>query len=193
MTESKPVNVAMLTPEELEKIVTEAAIKGAAIVADNMARDQEEKTKRQRRRRLHNTRLLLKNYQMMKENCEEAVYRRTMAQKTNYELIESLMSGRDDSDEMVIASIRESAERTAVILTHIDKMIAIFRDYCSKSGDRERRQYRVIRGSYLQKTRKTIAELADEFDVTERTIQKDREIGEERLSVLFFGIDGLRF
>ena len=180
-----------LTREELEALATEAALKGAAMVMDSMAKTQEEKLLKMRKRRLHNTRLLLRNYVMMKENCEEAVYRRTAA-KSDFDFFQELMSDRDRSDEMIIASIRESSERTALILSHIDKMIAVYKDYCSRSGDRERRQYRVMKSVYLLKSKKTVRELAEEFSVTDRTIQKDREIAEERLSVLFFGIDGLR-
>lgn len=181
-----------LTREELEALATEAALKGAAMVMDSMAKTQEEKLLKMRKRRLHNTRLLLRNYVMMKENCEEAVYRRTAA-KSDFDFFQELMSDRDKSDEMIIASIRESSERTALILSHIDKMIAVYKDYCSRSGDRERRQYKVMKSVYLLKSKKTVRELAEEYSVTDRTIQKDREIAEERLSVLFFGIDGLRF
>lgn len=180
-----------LTREELENLATEAALKGAAMVMDSMAKAQEEKLLKMRKRRLHNTRLLLRNYVMMKENCEEAVYRRTAA-KSDFDFFQELMSDRDRSDEMIIASIRESSERTALILCHIDKMIAVYKDYCSRSGDRERRQYKVMKSIYMLKSKKTVRELAEEYGVTDRTIQKDREIAEERLSVLFFGIDGLR-
>ena len=180
-----------LTREELEALATEAALKGAAMVMDSMAKTQEEKLLKMRKRRLHNTRLLLRNYVMMKENCEEAVYRRTAA-KSDFDFFQELMSDRDRSDEMIIASIRESSERTALILSHIDKMIAVYKDYCSRSGDRERRQYKVMKSIYMLKSKKTVRELAEEYSVTDRTIQKDREIAEERLSVLFFGIDGLR-
>ena len=181
-----------LTMEELEALAVESALKGAAMVMDSMAKTQEEKLIKMRKRRLHNTRLLLRNYVMMKENCEEAVYRRTAA-KSDFDFFQELMSDRDRSDEMIIASIRESSERTALILSHIDKMIAVYKDYCSRSGDRERRQYKVMKSIYMLKSKKTVKELAEEYSVTDRTIQKDREIAEERLSVLFFGIDGLRF
>ena len=62
-----------------------------------------------------------------------------------------------------------------------------------RSSERERRQYKVMKSIYMLKSKKTVRELAEEYSVTDRTIQKDREIAEERLSVLFFGIDGLRF
>ena len=190
MTEQKVL--VTMTREELENLATEAAFKGAAMMADSMAKAQDDKARSMRKRRLHNTRLLLRNYVVMKENCEEAVYRRTAA-KSDFDFFQELMSDRDKSDDMIIASIRESSERTALILSHIDKMIAVYKDYCSRCGERERRQYRVMKSSYLLKSKKTVRELAEEFGVTDRTIQKDREIAEERLSVLFFGIDGLRF
>ena len=45
-----------LTREELEALATEAALKGAAMVMDSIAKTQEEKLLKMRKRRLHNTR-----------------------------------------------------------------------------------------------------------------------------------------
>ena len=98
-----------LTREELEALATEAALKGAAMVMDSIAKTQEEKLLKMRKRRLHNTRLLLRNYVMMKENCEEAVYRRTAA-KSDFDFFQELMSDRIHPTEKGYAIWREAIE-----------------------------------------------------------------------------------
>ena len=187
-----PVSVVMLSKDELEDIIGRAALSAAAVAYDRAMQAGEEKAKALRKRKLHNTKLLLRNYTMFRENVEESVYRRLQERRTDFEEIEALMSQRDN-DEMIIASIRDSAERTALILSHVDRMLEVYKGFCQKQGEREKRQFKVLRCTYLLKSKKRPKELAEEFEVTERTIFKDLEIAEERLSVLFFGIDGLHF
>lgn len=191
----KDVETVAIDKAELERIIqsalVSAAIEGAAIAMAKMEKRSAEERATARKRILHNTRLLLKNYLSMKENCLEAVYQKAMARQTDQEYFDLLMRGKDDQEDLVIASIKESAERTAVILAHIDKMLEIYKGICKRGGTHEKRRYEVLRHSYLLKKQSTVSELAMKFDVSDRTIQKDKEIAEERLSVLLFGFEGL--
>lgn len=98
-----------------------------------------------------------------------------------------------DDDSVIVESIKRSAERTEIMLSHIDKMLEVFRIYCSKYGEKERREYKVIKALYISKQRQTIKELAKEFEVSEVTIYADLKSAKEKLSALFFGINGLKF
>lgn len=81
-----------------------------------------------------------------------------------------------------------------MILDHVDTMLGVYKKQCENSVDpEESRRYRVIEGMYLTEKPKTVAELAEEEHVTERTIFRDRDIAYKRLAILFFGIDGVRF
>lgn len=195
-TEGKSVSIIM-GANELEELIrtslVSAAMEGAALAMARLEEKTLEEKAIARKRKLHNTRLLLRNYQVMKENCTESVYSKAMARNTDMEYFDQLMRGKEDREDLIIASIKESAERTAVILAHVDKMLAVFKGYCTRSGSMETRRYEVLKRTYLLKTKKKAKDLALDFDVTERTIFKDLEIAEERLSVLFFGVDGLKF
>lgn len=179
-----------LSMDELEQIIKDAAYAGAMLAAENVKKDFRAEDKRRDDRRLHNTRLLLKNYRSLKENCKKSVY-----YKEEYaaEALDDIMRmDGDEKDKVIVESIKRSAEKTSIIIMHIDKMLDVFRIYCGKCSDRERRQYKVIKALYIAKQKKSVAALAKEFNVSKVTIYDDIKIAERHLSVLFFGINGLK-
>ena len=48
-------------------------------------------------------------------------------------------------DKVIVESIRTSAKRTALMVQHIDKMLDVYRIYCSKISDRDKRRYKIIK------------------------------------------------
>lgn len=182
----------VMKKEELEELVHKAAMSGARVAADAMVLSQRRSEKERVDRRLHNTRLLLRNYRMLKESCSKAVYQKEHSEKTTEEVIEELMSMKG-SDGVIVNSIKESAERTGIIISHIDRMLDVYRICCGKYGEKEKRQYKVIKSMYITKEKLSAAELAKKFNVSKVTIYDDIKMAEERLSALFFGINGLHF
>lgn len=74
------------------------------------------------------------------------------------------------------------------------KKTLIDRDiYCSKLSEKDKRRYKIIKALYISKTPMTIAEISKKFSVSKVTVYEDIKIAKERLSSLFFGIDGLKF
>ena len=186
------VEFVALTKEEVEEMIAKAALAGASVAVETLEKAHQKEQKEMKDRRLHNTRLLLRNYRMLKESCSKAVYQKEHSEKTTEEVIEELMSMKA-SDGVIVNSIKESAERTGIIISHVDRMFAVYRMYCGKYGEKERRQYKVIKFMYITKERLSVAELAKKFNVSKVTIYDDIKIAEEQLSALFFGINGLRF
>ena len=186
------VEFVALTKEEVEEMIAKAALAGASVAAETLEKAHQKEQKEMKDRRLHNTRLLLRNYRMLKESCSKAVYQKEHSEKTTEEVIEELMSMKA-SDGVIVNSIKESAERTGIIISHVDRMFDVYRMYCGKYGEKARRQYKVIKFMYITKERLSVAELAKKFNVSKVTIYDDIKIAEEQLSALFFGINGLRF
>ena len=186
------VEFVALTKEEIEELLAKAALTGATVAADAIEKAHRKEQKSEKDRRLHNTRLLLKNYRMLKESCSKSVYEKEHAKETTAEIMEYIMSTKA-SDGVIVNSIKASAERTSIIISHVDRMLDVYRIYCSKYGEKEKRQYKVIKAMYITKEHITVSELADRYHVSKVTIYDDLKIAEERLSALFFGIYGLRF
>lgn len=181
----------VLSTEEIEEMINKAAQAGASVAADTMQMGFQKEKKEQKDRRLHNTKLLLKNYRMLKENCSKAIYEKENTKESTNDIIQGIMSMK--GDKAIVDSIKSSAQRTSVIISHIDKMLDIYRIYCSKYTEKEKRQYKVIKMLYISKNKATVEELAEKFGVSKVTIYDDIKISTERISALFFGINGLRF
>lgn len=179
-----------ISEADLENMISEAALKAATIACENMERRNAEGLKKEKDRRIHNTELLLKQYRTLKMGCKNAVFMKNEKVKVD-DVLEEIMSA--DSDSVIVESIKRSAERTEIMLSHIDKMLEVFRVYCSKCGEKERREYKVVKALYITKQKKNIKALAEEFKVSEVTVYGDLKSAKEKLSVLFFGINGLRF
>lgn len=183
------VQFIALTKEEIESMVQQAALAGAKVASDTMMVAQRKNEKERIDRRLHNTELLLRNYRTLKASCENAVYESKDGEVS--EMLEDIMTMK--SDKVIVESIRTSAKRTALMVQHIDKMLDVYRIYCSKISDRDKRRYKIIKALYISKTPMKIDEISKKYSVSKVTVYEDIKIAKERLSSLFFGIDGLKF
>lgn len=186
------IEFVALTKEEIETMIAQAALAGASTAVESLERSHRKEEKDKKDRRLHNTKLLLRNYKMLKEGCEKAVYSKEHSEEKTADVIHDLMNMKG-SDGVIVNSIKESAERTGIIISHIDKMLDVYRIYCGKCGEKEKRQYKIIRSMFFSKERTTPADLAKKFNVSKVTIYDDLKAAEEKLSALFFGINGLHF
>lgn len=141
-------------------------------------------------RRLRNTKLLLRNYRMFKEHCDNAVYEVEQLDESVYDILDTL-TGSDST--LFVESIKQSVARTVTIVKHIDVMLQLYETYCYRIGSPEEdRRYRVIKALYIDENPPEIDELAEQENIAKRTIYKDIDSACERLSALIFGIDGIK-
>lgn len=193
-------SVASRIMEQAIQQGVEAGVKAGAEYIE----DQRRQAKKDRYdRRLHNTRLLLKNYRRFRAHVNEGVSsgensagRKKASSKRP---VESAISILDDLDEfsyhdgLYIESIKRSQERTAIILRHIDKMMEYYRIDCDQNGTEEAtRRYKVVMASYIDEPKLSPQEIAETFGIERRTIYRDINIAMKQLTALIFGIDGLR-
>ena len=182
----------VMSKKDVEEMIQQAAVAGAQVASDTMLVAQRRAEKERIDRRLHNTELLLRNYRTLKASCENAVYEsRDSKREEVTEILEGMMEMKDD--KVIVESIKASAKRTALMVQHIDKMLDVYRIYCGKLSEKDKRRYKVIKLLYISKQSMNITEISKKFSVSKVTIYEDLKIAKERLSSLFFGIDGLRF
>lgn len=184
--------LVVLTHEQLKNIYEKAA----AIGADEALKTFEQKRKRENagraNRRLRNTKLLLRNYHMLKEHAENSVFGRTQMEESALDILESMMSMYDN--EVIIDSIKRSATRTAVIVSHIETMFGLYAAYCDKAVNRgiEMRRYEVLWDLYMAEDALSVKEVAKKQHVSMDTVYTDRKMAIEKLTALIFGVDGLK-
>ena len=80
---------------------------------------RQEKQER-KKKALHNTKLLLKNYNKINSSIEEAI---SEANQLELDIIDC-----DDNEKVYINSIRKSKMRSLIVITHIDKALSLTKE-----------------------------------------------------------------
>lgn len=171
----------------IDKIIQIGVQAGVREALDRINKEKEEKRKSRFDRRLRNTDLLLKNYNKFVAHCNTALYTSKQLKQAN--AIDILDEVEDDEDEVYVRSIMRTRERTYLIVNHIKRILGYYK-YITKSEPEKERKYRVIVGLYIDK--KTYNQMAEELYCSTKTIERDRKEAIEELSVLIFGVDGLK-
>lgn len=184
--------LVVLTHEQLREFYENAAAIGAKAALKIFEQERKKEKGKRANRRLRNTKLLLRNYHMLKEHSENSVFGRTQMEESALDILESMMSIYDN--EVIIESIKRSATRTAVIVSHIETMFGLYETYCDKAPNRdvEMRRYEVVWDMYMAEQTLSAKEIAKKQNISSRNVYEDIRIATERLSALIFGVDGLK-
>lgn len=182
-----------MNSEEMIFIASIAAQIGANIAMETTKKEKEKELQSRHDRRLRNTKLLLKNYRMLKEHIENSVFDLS-PEETSENAIDILdMMWEKSNHDLQIKSIKRSVSRTAIIIKHIDTMLKIYEAYCAVSPYYEdKRRFKIIYMRYFDIEPMSIEDIADEECLAVRTVYKDINAATEKLSALIFGIDGIK-
>lgn len=189
--EQEQEKIVCLSTIELREIYEKAAAIGAMEALKTFERERKKEYSHRANKRLRNTKLLLRNYHMLKEHAENSVFGRTQMQESALDILESMMSIYND--EVIIQSIKNSATRTAIIVSHIETMFGLYYSYCNRSTNREidLRRYNVVWDMYMAENTLSAKEIAEKQNISKDSVYSDLRIGIERLTALIFGVDGL--
>lgn len=173
--------------KEVAKIAGES---GAKLALETLEKEKRKMVRERRDRRLRNTKLLLKNYRMLKAHCENAVFE--ASQLDSSVNILDLMESVFDGEDLYVESVKRSAERTYLIINHIDEMLRLYEIYCFTSDKPEdQRRYNTLYAMYIGEEVATAQDIATKENIDIRTVYKDIDGATEKLTALIFGIDGL--
>lgn len=165
----------------IQEIATAAAIEALKL-------QKKEEYERIKKNRFQNTERLLKNYLSLIEHFEMSQDKASEEELDAYNL--------EENEDIIIRSIRRSRIRTLVMVLHIEACLGRLRSKMAEKGQIEK--YVVIEKFYLDPVkillplteRKQI--IAEEINCGETSVWKWRNEMISELSVLLFGVDGLR-
>ena len=183
---------ACISSRVMEQAIQRGIDAGVKAAMEHIRTEREKERKSRQDRRLHNTRLLLKNYRLLKEHTKGAIFRANQARERSVDILDGLNDYEMD-DGLYIESIKKSQQRTLIILAHIDQMLELYKAYCYNSGNPENiRRYGVVMATYIDEPKKSALEIAGTFGIEKRTVYKDIKAAANPLTALLFGIDSLR-
>lgn len=171
-----------LTKEQLE-IVTQTA---TAAIAEYMDKKEQQRRKQERDRRLRNTKLLLRHYRDFVAHADEL--QRPLDAVEELEALNELYA-----EEYAVQAIRKSKQRTAAMVRFVQGMMSVYCERCERSPQPEdMRRYKVVEALYVAEEIVTVEKLAERYGIDISTVYKDVNAACKVLSVLMFGVDGIR-
>lgn len=167
----------------IQEIATAAAIEALKL-------QKKEEYERIRKNRFQNTERLLKNYLSLIEHFELS------QDKASEEDLEAFNFEDMDTDDIIIRSIRRSRMRTLVMVLHIEACLGRLRTKMVDKGQLEK--YVVLEKMYMDPVKNLLSlterkmVIAEEIHCGETSVWKWRNEMISELSILLFGVDGLR-
>lgn len=188
--------VAIIGARIMDIAIEKGVAAGVKAAADRMEEERRKARKGRYDRRLHNTRLLFKNYRALKHHAIGAVHTGAQANEKIEENAVDILEELDDErvdDRLYIESIKRSQQRTRIIIAHIDEMLRYWLIDCEQSGREEAlRRYRIVYDTFIGDDQIAAEALAQREHIEKRTVYKDIKAAMRPLSALIFGIDGIK-
>lgn len=123
-------------------------------------------------------------------HAENAVYEADQLDESVYDILDLM---ERNTSNLFVDSIKNSVARTVTLVKHIDVMLGLYRVYCEQSGNPEdSRRWRALKAKYIDGCEKSNLDIAEQENVSGRTIDRDIAAAQEGIAALFFGIDGVR-
>lgn len=130
--------------------------------------------------RLRNTKLLLKNYQLLVNHCNGIV-----------EDLQDYENVIFDPEDLNLQTLMKYKARTKKMLDYFDSIWKSYHLFCKQKGGNIYRRYTVINKLYILENETKIVDLAVYYGIDESTVRRDEKKATQELSIFLFGIDSL--
>jgi hypothetical protein len=170
-----------LNEEQLE-IISKAA---ALAVYELLEREKQKQKKDKQDHRLHNIKLLLRNYRSLVLHCEEWEEELMAIDRTSIQDLDISTISIE-----AIESIKKSKEKSLAMVMFIRGKIQAYKRSCT---DEEMRYFRVLEKKYLTPLKHNIRQIAESENIDKTTVYRYLERATADLPVVFFGIDAISF
>lgn len=167
---------------------------GAAAAVKAVERERRKFKSSQQDKRLHNTKLLLRNYRTLNEHYLNAVFTVQAAEEADEDFSEIMqsMSNTISDEALYVESIKQSCIRTRVIMAHVNKMLEIYKVMCERSKrPDDARHWRVLEALYIGERSTSAGNIAKAENIDKRTVYKDIDVCVADLTALLFGVGGI--
>jgi len=167
----------------IQEIATAAAVEALKI-------QKNEEREKARKNRFRNTELLLKNYLSLIKHFELA------QDKASEEDLETYNFEEADLEDITVQAIRRGRIRTLIMVTQVEVSLVALRKRMIDKGQPEK--YAVVEKLYLDPVKSLLPWkernrlVAEELHCGETSVWKWKNDMIEELSIIIFGIDGLR-
>ncbi len=133
----------------------------------------------QKRKALHNTKLLLRNYRKIQASIEEAI--------SDAKQLENEYVVLDASDELYIESIRRSKIKSLIVIAHIDKALVLVQEECKRKNVPEK--YDIFVSCVMEGM--IYEDAAEQYNTSKQSICRWVTDVTRSISIHLFGVEGV--
>lgn len=144
-------------------------------------RQKKKERKEKRDWQLHNTKLLLQNYRMLKAHCKDIPL----------ELTELENNTVFDIEDLTLVTLMEHKAKSYKLLQYFDATLQAYNNLCYASEEADKRRYRAIHYMYLSEKIQSKPTVAKALHVDRKTIERDVQKATNDLSIMLFGVDAV--
>jgi hypothetical protein len=138
-----------------------------------------EQRSEKKRKALHNTKMLLKNYDKIKCSIEEAISEASQLEEQSF--------AYSDDEEIYINSIRRSKLKSLIVISHIDRALELVQEEYNQKETPEK--YDVFIKCFMQGV--NYDDAAKEYYSSKTSISRWVNEVTKEVSIQLFGVDGV--
>lgn len=196
--EHKKGKTYTISQDDLEAMLAEASRRGGEAGLTAFRESYAESRKQRANDTFNATKVLIKKYRDFKAMAQKSIYDAETADDNASDeylsdVISQLMQYGVDKRELDIVSNKKRVYKTIALMSHVDVMLEAYRIKCCHSlNSDEQRRYRVIKALYLDDAPISTYELCEIEHIGTTTLYATINKAISDLSILIFGIDGIR-
>lgn len=179
-----------ILPEELLTVIAEIASNTAIeFYKGEIAKAEKDKKKK----KINDTKRQLSAYRRIKSQLEdETMFTEEEKAEYRWEFVKDLMGNSKEyttKSERIIKEEERLRQENLYALYRIENAMKLYKEECDRSPyEEDRRRYRAIEALHISDDAKTVQELAELENVSEKTVYRDIGIAYKIISIYLYGI-----
>lgn len=183
----------VISAEDLDNLIKAAGKEGAKKGVEAYERRKEKEREELADKVKNSAKTIIIHYRQLKRMRSTSVTGSdTVTDPTLKEILDGILD-RVRKEEFNLTSTNRNRIVTGMLLNHVDVQLENYKKECKKSKIQDiQRRYRVVEMIYLRKEPMALEEVAELEQIDKSTVYRTLEKAYDDLSVLFFGIEGVK-
>lgn len=183
----------VISAEDLDDLIKAAGKEGAKKGVEAYERRKEKEREEFADKVKNSAKTIIIHYRQLKKMKNTSVTDAdTVTDPTLKEILDGILD-RVRKEEFNLTSTNKNRIVTGMLMNHVDVQLENYKRECKKSKIQDiQRRYRVVEMIYLRENPMDLEEVAEQEQIDKSTVYRTLEKAYDDLSVLFFGIEGVK-
>lgn len=180
-----------LTQDDINKIAAIASKEAVRVYRAEQVKEEKKRAKEQDK--VRRTRKMLQSYRRLKATLDDEVeFTEEEKIELRWKFIEDLMGNAKEvakKSERTVIDAEKKRQENLYCITCIDNAVSLYQSECEKSSSEEaKRRFREMYDMYIADEEKSVLEIAERENVSEKTVYRDLGISCNIIAVYLLGM-----